>query len=59
MVIIMSFDSERLDKQLVREVVAILVVKIIILMIIKSVWFSAPTVPVDQEQAVIKHIVGS
>lgn len=56
---IMAFNYERMNKQLIREVAAIVVIKIIILMIIKSIWFSAPTVPVDREQEVIKHIIGS
>lgn len=56
---IMAFNYERMNKQLIREVAAVVVIKIIILMIIKSIWFSAPTVSVDREQEVIKHIIGS
>lgn len=55
----MAFNPESMNKRLVREIAAIVVIKIIILMIIKSIWFSAPTVPADREQEAVQHIVGS
>lgn len=47
------------NKNLVREIFIIVSIKIIILMVIKSIWFSAPTIPVDQDKDVATHIVGN
>ena len=43
---------------LVREIAAILVIKLILLFSIKSVWFDAPTVPVDGVDQVAGHLLG-
>ncbi|WP_278441589.1 cytochrome oxidase putative small subunit CydP [Pseudomonas oryzihabitans] len=37
---------------LVKELLIILLIKLALLMVIKSLWFSAPTVPPDAAQAV-------
>jgi hypothetical protein len=44
---------------LVREITVILLIKLILLFSIKTVWFSAPTVPADGEAQVAEHLLGS
>lgn len=46
------------NKKLVREIAAILVIKVICLMVIKAIWFDAPTIPKGTEQQVAQHIAG-
>jgi hypothetical protein len=43
---------------LVREIAVILLIKLILLFSIKSVWFDAPTVPVDGVDQVAGHLLG-
>lgn len=43
---------------LVREVGIILVVKLAILLTIKAVWFSEPTVPVNGSERVSERLLG-
>lgn len=44
---------------LVREMVVILLLKLVFLMAIKAVWFSAPTVPSDGIEQVGSHLLGT
>lgn len=46
------------NKTLVREIAIILVIKLICLMLIKAIWFDAPTIPKDIDHQVAQHIAG-
>ena len=41
---------------LAREIAAIVVVKVAVLLVIKSIWFDAPTVPRDGTQRISQHL---
>ena len=41
-----------------RELAVILVIKVIVLMTIKNVWFDQPTIPKHFEQSVEQRIIG-
>ncbi|MFC3903383.1 cytochrome oxidase putative small subunit CydP [Acinetobacter marinus] len=47
------------NQKLVREIGIILVVKVFFLMLIKSIWFDAPTIPKGIDSQVATHIAGS
>ncbi|MBV2131956.1 hypothetical protein KRX52_03980 [Pseudomonas sp. MAP12] len=44
---------------LVREIGIILLLKLVILLTIKAVWFSEPTVPANGSQRVGAHLLGT
>lgn len=46
------------NKNLVREIAVILVIKVICLLIIKAIWFDAPTIPKGMDDQVAQHIAG-
>ncbi|MCI1010065.1 hypothetical protein HWE02_12410 [Pseudomonas oryzihabitans] len=46
-----------MNGRLVKELLIILLIKLALLMAIKSLWFSAPTVPSDATQAVSAHLL--
>lgn len=46
------------QRPLIRELAIILLLKLIILILIKTVWFDAPTVPQDGVNRVEKHLLG-
>lgn len=46
------------NRKLVREIAIILVIKVACLMVIKAIWFSAPTVPEDTGR-IAQHIAGN
>ena len=49
---------EHSNRKLVREITIILVIKVICLLMIKSIWFDAPTIPKGIEHQVAEHIAG-
>ena len=55
----MSLKSNDINRRLVREITIILIIKIVILLTIKSIWFDAPTVPKNFDTQVAEHIAGS
>ena len=55
----MSLKSSDLNRKLVREITIILIIKIVILMTIKHIWFDAPTIPKDFDNQVAERIAGS
>lgn len=55
----MSLKFKDLNRRVVREITAILIIKVIILMIIKNIWFDAPTIPKNFDTQVAEHIAGS
>ena len=55
----MSLKSKDLNRRLVREITIILIIKIVLLMTIKHIWFDAPTIPKDFDNQVAERIAGS
>jgi len=55
----MSLKPNGLNHRLVREIAAILIIKIALLMTIKHIWFDAPTIPKDFDNQVAERIAGS
>ncbi|WP_436915230.1 cytochrome oxidase putative small subunit CydP [Acinetobacter gandensis] len=55
----MSLTFKDLNRRVVKEITAILIIKVIILMIIKNIWFDAPTIPKNFDNQVAEHIAGS
>ena len=55
----MSLKFKDLNRRVVREITAILIIKVIILMVIKNIWFDAPTIPKNFDTQVAEHIAGS
>ncbi len=43
---------------LVREIAVILLIKLTLLLGIKAIWFSEPTVPKDGQQRIEAHLLG-
>lgn len=55
----MSLENKKVDQKLIKEIAVILVIKIIILMVIKSIWFNSPTTPTNFDNQVAERIAGS
>ena len=55
----MSLKPLDLNRRLVREIAIILIIKIVLLMTIKHIWFDAPTIPKDFDNQVTEHIAGN
>ncbi|OTG82902.1 cytochrome oxidase putative small subunit CydP [Acinetobacter sp. ANC 4648] len=55
----MSLKSNDVNRRLVREITVILIIKIVILLTIKHIWFDAPTIPKDFDNQVAERIAGS
>lgn len=55
----MSLVSKNLNRKTVREITAILIIKIILLLVIKNIWFDAPTIPKDFDTQVAERIAGN
>ena len=55
----MSLKSSDLNRKLIKEITIILIIKIVILMTIKHIWFDAPTIPKDFDNQVAERIAGS
>lgn len=55
----MSLVPKNLNQKVTREIVAILIVKVIILMVIKNIWFDAPTIPKNFDNQVAERIAGN
>ena len=59
MVLFMSLNTKNSNKNLVREIALILIIKVIILMTIKNIWIDAPTIPKDFDNQIAERIAGS
>ena len=59
MVLFMSLNTKNSNKNLVREITLILIIKVIILMVIKNIWFDAATIPKDFDNQIAERIAGS
>lgn len=55
----MSLIKKDLNRHLIREIAAILIIKVVILLIIKHFWFDAPTIPKNFDHQVAEHIAGN
>ena len=55
----MSLKYHDLNRQLVKEITIILIIKIVLLMTIKHIWFDAPTIPKNFDNQVAERIAGS
>lgn len=55
----MSLVPKDLNKRVVREITAILIIKVAILMLIKNIWFDAPTIPQNFDHQVAERIAGN
>ncbi|GAB03009.1 MULTISPECIES: cytochrome oxidase putative small subunit CydP [Acinetobacter] len=54
----MNTSSQDPNRRLIREIAIILIIKVAILMMIKNVWFDAPTIPKDFNNEVAERIAG-
>ena len=55
----MSLKSPDLNRKLIKEITIILIIKIVLLMTIKHIWFDAPTIPKNFDNQVAERIAGS
>ncbi|MEN8426582.1 cytochrome oxidase putative small subunit CydP [Acinetobacter schindleri] len=55
----MSLVPENLNQKVVREITLVLIIKIILLLTIKHIWFDAPTIPKNFDSQVAERIAGS
>lgn len=55
----MSLVPKNLNQKAVRDITAILIIKVILLLVIKNIWFDAPTIPKNFDSQVAEHIAGN
>ena len=55
----MSLTSRTFNQRIAREIMIILIIKVIVLMLIKYIWFNAPTIPKEFDSQVAEHIAGA
>nr|WP_314368207.1 cytochrome oxidase putative small subunit CydP [uncultured Acinetobacter sp.] len=54
----MNMSSQDPNRRLIREITIILIIKVVLLMMIKHIWFDAPTIPKDFNNEVAERIAG-
>ena len=54
----MNMSSQDQNRRLIREITIILIIKVALLMVIKHIWFDAPTIPKDFNNQVAERIAG-
>ena len=54
----MKTRSQDPNRRLIWEIAIILIIKVAILMLIKHIWFDAPTIPKDFNNQVAERIAG-
>ena len=54
----MKTSSQDPNRRLIQEIAIILIIKVAILMLIKNIWFDAPTIPKDFNNEVAERIAG-
>lgn len=54
----MSLNFQKLNNRLIREITIILIIKIVLLLTIKHIWFDAPTIPKNFDNQAAEHIAG-
>ncbi len=55
----MSLAPKDFNLRFKREIAIILIIKVVILLIIKNIWFDAPTIPKNFDNQVAERIAGS
>jgi len=55
----MSLIPKDFNQRLVREITIILIIKIALLLMIKHIWFDAPTIPKNFDNQVAERIAGN
>ncbi|NHC02626.1 hypothetical protein G9F31_02405 [Acinetobacter sp. 187] len=55
----MSLNAKDSNKNLIKEITFILIIKVILLLTIKNIWFDAPTIPQNFDNQVAERIAGS
>lgn len=55
----MNMSSQDQNRRLIREITIILIIKVVLLMVIKHIWFDAPTIPKDFNNEVAERIAGN
>ena len=55
----MKTSSQDPNRRLIWEIAIILIIKVAILMLIKHIWFDAPTIPKDFNNQVAERITGN
>ncbi|WP_151765844.1 cytochrome oxidase putative small subunit CydP, partial [Acinetobacter colistiniresistens] len=51
-------SSQDPNRRLIREITIILIIKVVLLLVIKHIWFDAPTIPKDFNNEVAERIAG-
>ena len=54
----MKTSSQDPNRRLIREITIILIIKVVLLMVIKHIWFDAPTIPKDFNNQGAERIAG-
>ncbi|MFI8035713.1 cytochrome oxidase putative small subunit CydP [Acinetobacter sp. ABJ_C3_5] len=54
----MNMSSQDPNRRLIREITIILIIKVALLLVIKHIWFDAPTIPKDFNNEVAERIAG-
>ena len=54
----MNMSSHDPNRRLIREITIILIIKVVLLMVVKHIWFDAPTIPKDFNNEVAERIAG-
>ena len=54
----MNMSSQDPNRRLIREITIILIIKVVLLMVIKHIWFDATTIPKDFNNQVAERIAG-
>ena len=54
----MNMSSQDQNRRLIREITIILIIKVVLLMVVKHIWFDAPTIPKDFNNEVAERIAG-
>ncbi|MCH7335166.1 cytochrome oxidase putative small subunit CydP [Acinetobacter sp. NIPH 2699] len=55
----MKLISKDQNRRLIREITIILIIKVVLLLVIKHIWFDAPTIPKDFNNQVAERIAGN
>ena len=54
----MNTSSQDPNRKLICEITIILIIKVVLLMVVKHIWFDAPTIPKDFNNEVAERIAG-
>ena len=55
----MRLNTKDSNKNLIKEITLILIIKVILLIVIKNIWFDSPTIPQNFNNQVAERIAGS